>query len=129
MLARLPLGYLLLMATFATSLLCLAVDRWMRERKATAAFVIMSVVCCLGMVVVGALQAEHWNVRQMLVCYSFAWLGLTIGLFPARKLFREFADEWRRGVRRDEYKLPVRYRVAPVVSVTVSGFLAYALAG
>lgn len=131
MLAQLPLGWLILMATFATFLLCLAVDRWMRPprpRTATVVFLAASVVCCLGMILVGSLQPEHWNARQMLVLYSFSWTGLAMGLFPSRKLFRTVSDELRRGVRREKYEYPARYKWAVLVSVIGMIFLAFLLA-
>ncbi|MGW1746184.1 hypothetical protein ACWCRD_11320 [Streptomyces sp. NPDC002092] len=129
MLAQLPLGWLILMAAFATFLLCLAVDRWMRPpRKGTVVFLAASVVCCLGMVLVGSLQPEHWNARQMLVLYSFSWTGLAMGLFPSRKLFRTVREELDRGVRREKYEYPARYRWAVLVSVIGMIFLAFFLA-
>jgi hypothetical protein len=128
MLAQLPLGWLLLMAAFATSVLCLAVDRWMGSHRVTLAFLVISVACCLGMVLVGGLQYQHWSARQMLVLYSFTWTGLAMGLFPARKLFLTYGDEWRRGVRREKYEYPARYRWAMYVSVIGMSFVAFLLA-
>lgn len=129
MLAQLPLGWLILMAAFATFLLCLAVDRWMRPpRIVTVIFLVMSVVCCLGMIPVGSAQPEHWNARQMLVLYSFSWTGLAMGFFPLRKLFRTYGDEWRRGVRRETYEYPKRYLWPMYVSVIGMIFLAFVLA-
>ncbi|MGW2566563.1 hypothetical protein [Streptomyces sp. NPDC001537] len=129
MLAQLPLGWLVLMAAFATFLLCLAVDRWMRApRKGTVVFLVASVICCLGMVLVGSLQPQHWNARQMLVLYSFSWTGLAMGLFPSRKLFRTVSDELRRGVRREKYEYPARYQWPVYVSVIGMIFLAFLLA-
>ncbi|MEW2292553.1 hypothetical protein ABZ719_07575 [Streptomyces sp. NPDC006743] len=128
MLARLPLGWLLLMAAFATSLLTAEMHRWMKVRRLTLWVAVVSVACCLGMVAVGNLQQQHWNARQMLVLYSFTWAGLALGLFPSGKLFTEWCEEWRRGVRRDRYEYPARYQAAVYVSVIVMGFLAFLLA-
>ncbi|MFF4830227.1 hypothetical protein [Streptomyces sp. NPDC001315] len=127
MLAQLPLAYLLLMAAFATFVLCFAIDRSMKVRKLTIVVLVVSVACCLGMIAVGAVQPEHWNARQMLVMYSFVWTGLAIGLIPPRKLFLEYGDEWRRGVKRDTYAYPVRYQVIMYVSVGVMCLLAFVL--
>jgi len=129
MLAQLPRGWLVPMAAFATFLLCLAIDRWMRPpRIVTVVFLAASVVCCLGMVLVGSLQPQHWNARQMLVAYSFVWTGIAMGLFPLRKLFWTYGDEWRRGVRREKYEYPARYVWPMYVSVIGMGFLAFLLA-
>jgi hypothetical protein len=80
------------------------------------------------MIAVGAFQPAHWNSRQMLVMYSFVWIGLAAGLIPPRKLFLEYGEEWRRGVKRDAYAYPVRYQVVMYVSVGVMCLLAFVLA-
>ncbi|MFF2127910.1 hypothetical protein ACFVW1_21415 [Streptomyces olivochromogenes] len=128
MLAQLPLVYLLLIAAFATFALCFFVDRWMKVRKLTLLVLVVSLGCCLGTIAVGAVQPEHWNSRQMLVMYSFVWIGLAAGLIPPRKLFLEYGDEWRRGIKRDTYDYPVRYQVVMYVSVGVMCLLAFVLA-
>ncbi|WP_329538043.1 hypothetical protein OG568_58265 (plasmid) [Streptomyces sp. NBC_01450] len=128
MLAQLPLVYLLLIAAFATFVLCFVVDRWMKVRKLTLFVLVVSLGCCLGMIAVGAVQPAHWNSRQMLVMYSFVWIGLAAGLIPPRKLFLEYGDEWRRGVKRDTYAYPVRYQVVMYVAVGVMCLLAFVLA-
>ncbi|CAM5319613.1 hypothetical protein [Streptomyces abikoensis] len=128
MLAQLPLVYTLLMAAFATFVFCLAIDRWMKARKLTLVFLVISAGCCLGMIEVGALQYQHWSARQMLVEYSFTWTGLTIGMFPSRKLFLEYGNEWRRGVRREKYAYPARCQAALYVSVILMGFLGFLFA-
>ncbi|MYS40696.1 hypothetical protein GTY23_05465 [Streptomyces sp. SID5998] len=128
MLARLPLGWLLVMAALATFLLTAEMHRWMKVRRLTLWVAVVSVACCLGMVAVGNLQQQHWNARQMLVLYSFTWTGLALGLLPSGKLFTEWCEEWRRGVRRGNYEYPARYQAAVYVSVIVMGFLAFLLA-
>ncbi|MEV4744455.1 hypothetical protein [Streptomyces sp. NPDC049555] len=128
MLALLPLVCSLLMAAFATLVFCLAIDRWMKVRKLTLAFLVISVGCCLGMIVVGGLEYQHWTARQMLVEYAFMWTGLTIGMFPSRKLFLEYGDEWRRGIKREKYEYPARYQAALYLSVVLMGFLGFILA-
>ncbi|WNM35087.1 hypothetical protein RKE30_34355 [Streptomyces sp. Li-HN-5-11] len=128
MLARLPLPCLLLMAAFATFLLGLEMDRWMKVRKLTWWVVAVSVACCLGMVLVGSVQHQHWNARQMLVLYSFVWAGIAVGLFPSGRILSEWCDEWRRGERRDHYEYPARYQAAVYASVIVMGFLGFLLA-
>ncbi|MGK5548300.1 hypothetical protein ACSNOH_26755 [Streptomyces sp. URMC 127] len=127
MLAQLPLPHLLLMAAFSTVVFCCAMDRWTKTHKLTAVLFVLCIGGCLGMVAVGRLQYQHWNARQMLVLYSFALTGLTVGLFPSRKLFMKYGDEWRRGVKRDTYEYPARYQAALYVSVIVMCFLAFVL--
>ncbi|MFF4602739.1 hypothetical protein ACFY12_08300 [Streptomyces sp. NPDC001339] len=128
MLAQLPLVYLLLMAAFATFLFCLAMDRWIKVRKLTVLCAIISVGCCLGMIVVGNLQYQHWNARQMLVLYSFTWIGITIGFLPPRKLLLKYCEEWRRGVKREKYEYPARYVTYAIISVGLMDLLAFVLA-
>ncbi|MEV5551586.1 hypothetical protein AB0L35_36575 [Streptomyces sp. NPDC052309] len=128
MLARLPLGVPLLMAAGATLLLCLAAQRWFRPRGRTVAkLALVSAGCCLGMVVTGAVQRD-WSVAQMLILYSFTLAGALIGLFPSRRLLSAFAEESRRGVRRDRYHLPVRHQAAFYGAVILMGLLAFVLA-
>lgn len=128
MLARLPLPYLLLMAGVATFIFCLYMDRWLKIPKMTAMFFVISVGCCIGMIIVGGLQYRPWSPEQMLVAYSFGLIGLTVGLIPIRKPVLEFHEEWRRGVRREKYEYSKWCAMAPVVSVTVMGFLGFILA-
>ncbi|MEV6945230.1 hypothetical protein AB0N07_25140 [Streptomyces sp. NPDC051172] len=73
-------------------------------RTVTVVFLAASVACCLGMILVGSVQPQHWTARQMLVLYSFSWTGLAMGEYPARH-------------RRQMY-----------VSVIGMGFLAFLLA-
>ncbi|MFH8344004.1 hypothetical protein [Streptomyces sp. NPDC018045] len=127
MLVSLPLGWLLLMAATATFVFCFAMAKWIPGRKGKIVFPVISLACCLGMVLVGQLQYQHWTPRHMLVLYSFAWFGITIGLFPSRKLMYRYAEEIGRGVKREKYAYPARYQVSAVLSVVVMCFLAYAL--
>ncbi|MFF9330611.1 hypothetical protein ACF1AY_38630 [Streptomyces sp. NPDC014776] len=106
MLARLPLAYLLIMSAFSTFLFCFAVDRWMKVRALTLVFLGASVACCAGMVAVGQAQAQHWDARQMLVLYSFAWAGLAIGLLPYRTLLLQYGEGWQNDTKRARYEYP-----------------------
>ncbi|MEU4203679.1 hypothetical protein [Streptomyces sp. NPDC045470] len=127
MLASLPLAWLLLMAAVATFVFSFAMAAWIPGRKGRVVFPLVSLACCLGMVLVGQFQYQHWSPRHMLVLYSFAWVGITIGLFPSRKLMYRYAEEISRGVKREKYPFPARYLVAAVASVVVMSFLAYGL--
>ncbi|WP_433858750.1 hypothetical protein [Streptomyces kronopolitis] len=128
MLARLPLPYLLLMAAFATFVFCLYMDRWLKMPKVTVMSFVISVGCCVGMIVVGGLQYRPWSPEQMLVAYSFGWVGLTIGLIPSWKPVLKYGEEWRQGVRREKYEYSKWCAMAPVISVTLTGFLGFILA-
>ncbi|MCB5910922.1 hypothetical protein LIU39_26720 [Streptomyces sp. SF28] len=123
MLARLPLPYLLLMAAFATFIFCLVVDRYVKMRKATVACFIVSIGCCIGMIVIGGMQYQHWSVEQMLVLYSFAWTGLTIGLVPYRKPYLKYLDEQHRGIKWEKYEFPKWCPMVTVASVIAAGLL------
>ncbi|MFI9646166.1 hypothetical protein ACIHAA_07705 [Streptomyces sp. NPDC052040] len=99
MLARLPLPWLLLLAAFSTVVLGLGVQWVFRRPKALVLYLVISAGCCLGMIAVGARQYQHWNTAQMLILYSFSWLGLAIGFFPSRKVLRRHAEDQRRGIK------------------------------
>ncbi|MFE6690829.1 hypothetical protein ACFVFQ_30700 [Streptomyces sp. NPDC057743] len=128
MLAHLPLPYLVLMAAVATLALCLYVESWLKLRKLTVTFLVLSPLCCLGMIVVGGLQHQHWTPQQMLVIYSFAWIGILIGLLPSRGIVRKYQAEWRRGVKREKYEYPKHCLIAPAASIALMSILGYALA-
>ncbi|MFK8851733.1 hypothetical protein [Streptomyces sp. Ac-502] len=127
MLASLPLAYLVLMAAAATFLFSFAMTRWVPGRKGKIVFPAISVACCLGIILTGQLQHQHWSPQHMLVQYSFGWVGITIGLFPSRKLMHQYAEEINRGVKREKYDVPARYTMFAVFTVIVMCFVAYAL--
>ncbi|MFD8725831.1 hypothetical protein ACFV2H_49870 [Streptomyces sp. NPDC059629] len=128
MLARLPLVYLVITAVLTTSVSCFALDRWLQVRKLTVAFFVVSVGCCLGMIVVGGLQYQHWTPQQMLVAYSFTMTGLVIGFLLNRKLLLQYREEWRQGMRREKHEYPRRIVVIPVVTVGIMSLLGFVLA-
>lgn len=116
------------MAAFATFLIAWEAHALLRMRKFTAAMVAIPVVSCLGMIAEGRAQYHPHSARQMLVLYSFAWTGLAIGLFWTRRLWFEWCEDWRNGVRRD-YVLPRRHKVILDTSVMVMMLLAVVLDG
>ncbi|QEV22359.1 hypothetical protein CP975_15570 [Streptomyces alboniger] len=65
--------------------------------------------------------------RELLVLYSFALAGLTIGLFPSRKLFTTYAREINEGVTRDTYVMPRRHVVFCVAVMIVMSVASFAL--
>ncbi|MGG7570712.1 hypothetical protein [Streptomyces sirii] len=111
------------MAAFATFIFCLVVESYVKMRKATVLCFVVSVGCCIGMIGVGRLQYQHWSAEQMLVLYSFAWTGLTLGLFPYRKPYLKYRDEQLRGIKRDKYEFPKWCPIVTVASVIASGLL------
>ncbi|MCF3105189.1 hypothetical protein IPZ58_26880 [Streptomyces roseoverticillatus] len=127
MLASLPIAYLLLLAAAATFVFCFAMTKWIPGRRGKIVFPLVSIGCCLGMILAGRLQSSHWGPQHMLVLYSFSWIGLTLGLFPSRKLMHTYATEINQGVKREKYPVPVRYQLAAIFSVIIMTFLAYGL--
>ncbi|MGR3939002.1 hypothetical protein [Streptomyces sp. BRA346] len=123
MLTSLPFIYLLLMAAAATSLFSFAMAKWIPGRKSKVVWPLMSVACCVGMILVGRLQYQHWSAQHMLVLYSFGWTGVTIGFFPARKIMHKYATEINEGVKREKYEIPARYQVFAISSALIVTFL------
>ncbi|AYN43395.1 hypothetical protein D9753_00920 [Streptomyces dangxiongensis] len=64
----------------------------------------------------------------MLVVCSFALIGLTIGMYPTRKLFAEWAREINRGVTRERYDYPRSHLAFCGASVLVMSAAAILLA-
>ncbi|MFB1048022.1 hypothetical protein [Streptomyces chrestomyceticus] len=124
MLVSLPLAYLILMAAAATFVFSFAMAKWIPGRKGKIVFPAVSVACCLGMILAGQLHYQHWSPQHMLVQYSFGWVGLTVGLFPSRKLMHRYAEEINRGVKREKYDVPKRYTMFAVMTVIVMSFVA-----
>ncbi|WP_206345899.1 hypothetical protein, partial [Streptomyces thermoviolaceus] len=121
-LAHLPLPWLLLMAACATALFGWEMHRCAKHRAVTVAMVVASVACCLGMIVIGGVQPQHYSAPQMLVLYSFTWTGAAIGWHPSKKMWAEWLDEWRRGIRRDHYAWPRKYMAILLCSTLVAAF-------
>ncbi|MFI1965440.1 hypothetical protein ACH429_15225 [Streptomyces pathocidini] len=128
MLAQLPLSYLLLIATAATLTFCLYMDRWLKVRKLAVAFLVISPACCLGMVIAGGLQYQQWSLKQMLIMYSFTWIGITIGLVPPRRLVLEYLEEFQQGVKREKYEFPRWQSMVLCISTTVMIVVGFVLA-
>ncbi|MFC5805831.1 hypothetical protein [Streptomyces formicae] len=114
------------MAAAATVLACSALGKWIPDPKFRIWLPAILVVCGAGMVAYGQLTAGH-ELGQMLVLYSFTLIGLTIGLFPTRKLMTTYAEEISRGVKRERYDYP-RSHIAFLVFVVVAmAFAAFVL--
>jgi hypothetical protein len=128
MLARLPIGWLVAMAAFATAVLCLGVQRCARTRGPVAKTAVLSFAFLLVMTGMGRLGIVPWDARQMMVMYSFVWVGFTIGALPSGKRLREAFAAGDRRPESDAPALPVRYVVFMCVAVTLALFLAFPLA-
>lgn len=118
------------MAVFATCVLCAGVHRCLGMRRPTAVAAGLSVVFLLVMTALGALGAVPWNARQMMVMYSFTWVGFTIGAIPSGRILR---DHLRSGAEHPAPQaggrvVPVRHVVFMCVTVSVMLLLAYVLA-
>ncbi|MFF7402736.1 hypothetical protein [Streptomyces murinus] len=127
MLTRLPLCGLILFAAVATAILGFGVHWVFRSGKAMALYLVISVGCCLGMIGAGSLQYQHWSASQMLIMYTFSWLGLTVGFFPSRKLLRHYADEQRRGRDLKGSPYPAKYQAPLYISVGIMIILGFLL--
>ncbi|MER5604386.1 hypothetical protein [Streptomyces sp. NPDC002265] len=123
MLASVSIEWLWLLAAAATVIHCFAMARWIPVRKLSVAYPFVIVVCGIGAGAFG--RRAGFGLDAMLVMYAFALLGLTIGLFPTRKLFRTWADEIGNGVTRDRYDYPrlhLVFCVVVVVALLAAGF-------
>ncbi|GLX42060.1 hypothetical protein ACFXB4_29040 [Streptomyces lavendulae] len=116
------------MAVFATSVLCLGVQRCLRTPRPTALAAGVSVVFLLVMTALGGLGAVPWSARQMVVMYSFTWVGFTIGAIPSGRLLRDHLEAERRQPGSEAPAVPARYVVFMVMTVSLMLLLAYALA-
>ncbi|MEU2429906.1 hypothetical protein ABZ611_10355 [Streptomyces sp. NPDC007861] len=125
MLASVPTVWLWLMAAAATAVACTALGAWIPDRKFRIWLPVILVVCGLGMAAYGRLFGHELG--QMLVLYSFTLIGLTIGLFPTRKLMTTYAEEINRGVKRESYAYPRSHMVFLVFVVVAMAFAAFVL--
>jgi hypothetical protein len=109
MLATVATQWLLLMAAAATVINCSAMAKWIPDRKFRVTYPLIVVGCGLGMVAVGL--SERFTVADMVTLYAFSLVGLTMALFPSRKLITEYAEEVKQGVTRDRYEWPLLHRL------------------
>ncbi|MFC9744900.1 hypothetical protein [Streptomyces niveus] len=125
MLASVPAGWLWLMAAAATAVHVAALARWIPLRRFRAAYPLIIVGCGAGAVAYG--RTEGFTLAAMLAMYAFSLAGLTVGLFPTRKLFTAWALEMNSGVTRDRYDVPRSHIAFCVVCVSVMALAAFAL--
>jgi hypothetical protein len=122
-LASVATGWLLLMAATASVIHFSAMALWIPVRKFQVSYPFVMGGCGAAAAACG--QAQSFSLASILTMYTFALIGLTIGLLPSRKLFTTLAHDMADGVPHETYDYPRWYAVfcvASVVVVLLSGF-------
>ncbi|MCT9081440.1 hypothetical protein [Streptomyces fulvoviolaceus] len=125
MLASVATEWLWLMAATATVVHCGAMARWIPVQRFWRAYPFIWVLCLAGMIAVG--RSAGFSLAAMLVMYAFSLIGLTIGMFPSRKLFTRWSAEINAGETPEDYDYPRSHLTFCVVVVVVMLFAAFAL--
>ncbi|MFE9440994.1 hypothetical protein ACFYO2_18730 [Streptomyces sp. NPDC006602] len=125
MLTSVATEWLWLMAATATVVHCSAMARWIPVRRFWVAYPFIWVLCLAGMIAVG--QAQGFSLAAMLVGYAFALIGLTVGMFPSRKLFVGGTTEINEGETRETYDYPRSHLAFCVIITVLMLFAAFAL--
>ncbi|MGY0065025.1 hypothetical protein ACWY4P_52820 [Streptomyces sp. LZ34] len=100
--------------------------RWIPVQKFWTVYPFIWVLCGAGAVAIGVRLG--FALAEMLIMCSFALIGLTIGMFPTRKLFAMWAHEINTGVTRERYDYPRSHLAFCGVSVIVMLLAAFLLA-
>ncbi len=124
-LASVAVYWLWLMAAAATVVHCSAMAIWIPLRKFRMMYPPVCVMGGAGIVAAG--RGEGFTLASMIVLYAFALIGLTIGLFPTRKLFTVYAHEINEGVTRERYDYPRWHIAFCIASAIIMMFAASAL--
>ncbi|MGW3461784.1 hypothetical protein ACWDE9_20270 [Streptomyces olivaceoviridis] len=93
-----------LLAVTALVIHCSAMAKWIPVQRFWTVYPFIWVVCGTGAVALGSWRG--FALADMLVLCSFALIGLTIGMYPTRKLFTVWAHEINKGVTRERYDYP-----------------------
>ncbi|MFD3525786.1 hypothetical protein [Streptomyces sp. NPDC058653] len=125
MLAPVPTGWFWLLAAAVTVVHAAAMARWIPLRRFRYVYPCVIVACGAGAVLYG--RSDGYTLPSMLAMYAFSIAGLTIGLFPTRRLFTAWAREMNNGVTRERYDVPPAHIVFCVGSVVVMALAAFAL--
>ncbi|WP_328770015.1 hypothetical protein [Streptomyces sp. NBC_00286] len=125
MLASVSIGWLWLLAAASTVLSSCLMGSMVPLRKARIAYPVSMVSC--GAVLIVVCRLNGIGLTGALVGYSCAHIGLTLGLLPQRKLFREVGELWRRGEPTDHLKAPLRHQVFLAVCVVAVSLVGFAL--
>ncbi|NGO68768.1 hypothetical protein [Streptomyces boncukensis] len=99
MLADTPAVWLWLMAAAATAINCTAMAIWVPDRHSRTIWPPIIIACGIGMIAVGRMNGH--SLATTVVGYSFGIVGLTIGMFPARKKMKQSTLDQKRGINRD----------------------------
>jgi hypothetical protein len=125
MLTSVPLAWLWLLAAASTALSSWLLGSWIPFRKFRIAYPVTMVT--LGAVLVVVCRSQGFGLAEALVMYSCAHIGLTLGLLPQGKLFREVFERWRRGEPTDHIRIPRRHQFFLAACVVVVLFAGFAL--
>ncbi|MDX3229209.1 hypothetical protein [Streptomyces sp. ME19-01-6] len=117
MLTSVATEWLWLMAVIALVIHCSAMARWVPVQKFWMVYPFIWVLCGTGAAALGVRRG--FALAEMLVMCSFALIGLTIGMFPTRKLFVRWAHESNTGATRERWDYPRSHLAFCVVSVIV----------
>ncbi|MFF6997937.1 hypothetical protein ACFY93_23665 [Streptomyces sp. NPDC008313] len=123
MLTSVDTHWLWLMATAAGVIHCYAMATWIPLPKFWRVYPFIWVLCGALMAPVGG--AMGIPLPSMLVMYAFALTGLTIGMFPTRKLFAVWAAEIDEGTTRETYDYPrshLAWLAVSVLTLLLTGF-------
>jgi hypothetical protein len=116
--------WLWLLAIAALVIHCSAMAKWVPLQRFWTVYPFIWVVCGTGAVAYGAWRG--FALETMLVVCSFALIGLTIGMYPTRKLLTEWAHEINQGVTRERYDYPrahLAFCGASVIVMTAAAVL------
>ncbi|MFJ7205975.1 hypothetical protein ACIQWR_20865 [Streptomyces sp. NPDC098789] len=122
------MGWLVALAVLATCVLCFGVQRCPGMRGSAAEAVGPSLLFLLLMTVMGGVGAVPRNARQMVVMYSFTWVGFTIGALPSGRSLRAHLRAGAASTSDRGPVVPTRHLVIMCVTLSLTLLLAYALA-
>ncbi|WP_217245687.1 hypothetical protein [Streptomyces sp. AC602_WCS936] len=123
MLTSVPVAWLWLLAAASTALSSCLLGSWIPLRKFRIAYPLTMVTG--GVLLIVVCRVSGFGLSEALVMYSSAHIGLTLGMLPQRKWFKEVLERWRRGERTDHIEVPRRhlaFLVVTVVAVLLVGF-------
>ncbi|MEU8585794.1 hypothetical protein AB0C59_02090 [Streptomyces sp. NPDC048664] len=104
---------------------CSAMAKWIPLQRFQTAYPFIWVVCGVGAVAYGA--SRGFPLERVLAVSSFALLGMTIGMYPTRRLFTAWAREIGRGETRERYDYPRSHLAFCVTSMLVMSLAAFLL--
>ncbi|GAA2227072.1 hypothetical protein GCM10010232_10810 [Streptomyces amakusaensis] len=117
MLTTVAMHWIWLMAAAATVIHCFAMAKWIPLPVVRTKYPLIIVGC--GVLVIALGDGRELSSVEKLVLYSSTLIGLTVGLFPNRKLFTAWALEVKQGVRHARFEYP-RGRVSFAVATTAA---------